>query len=261
MHPVQEAFVAGFALQCGFCTPGFVMASHALLERNPNPTEEEIRHDLSSNLCMCTGYVQIVEAVKRGGVAAASNDRATARTSGERARSKEAPRHVTGAGATSTTWSLPRMLHACILRSPYAHARIVSVTGPVTPAAMSRRSRSHHPRRRQAAVASVQARTLRRRAARPDSGVRGGRRQGALRRRAGRHRRRRHARHGRGRARADRGRVRAAAGSRQPLRRRSRRPRRSSTRSWAATSPGRGTCRTATSTRRFSGPTGSSGRT
>jgi len=65
LHPVQEAFVDGFALQCGFCTPGFVMAAHALLERNPNPTEEEIRHDLSSNLCMCTGYVQIVEAVKR----------------------------------------------------------------------------------------------------------------------------------------------------------------------------------------------------
>ena len=72
-HPVQEAFVAGFALQCGFCTPGFVMAACALLERNPNPTEEEIRHDLSSNLCMCTGYVQIVEAIKRlvaGGVEA-----------------------------------------------------------------------------------------------------------------------------------------------------------------------------------------------
>jgi aerobic carbon-monoxide dehydrogenase small subunit len=65
LHPVQEAFINGFALQCGFCTPGFVMAAHALLQRNPNPSEEEIRHDLSSNLCMCTGYVQIVEAVKR----------------------------------------------------------------------------------------------------------------------------------------------------------------------------------------------------
>ena len=64
-HPVQEAFVNGFALQCGFCTPGFVMAAHALLQRNPHPTEDEIRHDLSSNLCMCTGYVQIVEAIKK----------------------------------------------------------------------------------------------------------------------------------------------------------------------------------------------------
>ena len=64
LHPIQEAFVHHFAMQCGFCTPGFLMASHALLERNPNPTEEQIRQDLSSNLCMCTGYVQIVEAVK-----------------------------------------------------------------------------------------------------------------------------------------------------------------------------------------------------
>ena len=64
LHPLQEAFVAKFGLQCGFCTPGFVMASYALLMRNPNPSEEQIRRDLSSNLCMCTGYVQIVEAVK-----------------------------------------------------------------------------------------------------------------------------------------------------------------------------------------------------
>jgi carbon-monoxide dehydrogenase small subunit len=64
LHPVQEAFVQRFALQCGFCTPGFVMAAHALLRSNPTPTEEEIRQVLSSNLCMCTGYMQIVEAVK-----------------------------------------------------------------------------------------------------------------------------------------------------------------------------------------------------
>ena len=64
LNPVQEAFVQRFALQCGFCTPGFVMAAHALLRSNPTPTEEEIRQVLSSNLCMCTGYMQIVEAVK-----------------------------------------------------------------------------------------------------------------------------------------------------------------------------------------------------
>jgi carbon-monoxide dehydrogenase small subunit len=64
LRPVQEAFVEKFALQCGFCTPGFVMAVHALLGANPDPTESEIRQVLSSNLCMCTGYVQIVEAVK-----------------------------------------------------------------------------------------------------------------------------------------------------------------------------------------------------
>jgi carbon-monoxide dehydrogenase small subunit len=62
--PIQSAFVDTFGLQCGYCTPGFVMATHALLARNPHPTEEEIRRDLSSNLCMCTGYMQIVEAVQ-----------------------------------------------------------------------------------------------------------------------------------------------------------------------------------------------------
>ena len=68
LHPIQEAFVARFALQCGYCTPGFLMASHALLTRNPNPSEAEIRQDLSSNLCMCTGYVQIVKAVQQAAV-------------------------------------------------------------------------------------------------------------------------------------------------------------------------------------------------
>ena len=78
LHPVQEAFVSCFALQCGYCTPGFVMAAHALLERIPNPTEAQIRQELSSNLCMCTGYVQIVEAVLDA--AARLRDREGART-------------------------------------------------------------------------------------------------------------------------------------------------------------------------------------
>ena len=64
LNPVQEAFVKNFAFQCGYCTPGMVMTSQALLQRNPNPTEEEIRKALAGNLCMCTGYVQIVDAVK-----------------------------------------------------------------------------------------------------------------------------------------------------------------------------------------------------
>ena len=64
LSPVQEAFVKHYAFQCGYCTPGMVMTSHALLQTNPNPSEEEIRKALAGNLCMCTGYVQIVEAVK-----------------------------------------------------------------------------------------------------------------------------------------------------------------------------------------------------
>jgi aerobic carbon-monoxide dehydrogenase small subunit len=64
LNPVQEAFVKNYAFQCGYCTPGMVITSHALLKNNPNPSEEEIRKALAGNLCMCTGYVQIVDAVK-----------------------------------------------------------------------------------------------------------------------------------------------------------------------------------------------------
>lgn len=64
LHPLQKAFVEAGAIQCGFCTPGIIMSSLALLNENSNPTEEEIRKAISGNLCRCTGYVRIVEAVK-----------------------------------------------------------------------------------------------------------------------------------------------------------------------------------------------------
>lgn len=64
LHPVQEAFVREHGAQCGFCTPGMVLASVYLLRQDPNPSEETIRRRLSGNLCMCTGYVQIVKSVQ-----------------------------------------------------------------------------------------------------------------------------------------------------------------------------------------------------
>jgi carbon-monoxide dehydrogenase small subunit len=63
LHPIQEAFVDNSALQCGFCIPGMIMRSKALLEENPDPSESEVRDALSDNLCRCTGYKKIVEAV------------------------------------------------------------------------------------------------------------------------------------------------------------------------------------------------------
>jgi carbon-monoxide dehydrogenase small subunit len=65
LHPVQEALVAAGGVQCGFCTPGVVVSSVALLRRNPRPTEREIREALAGNLCRCTGYARIVAAVGR----------------------------------------------------------------------------------------------------------------------------------------------------------------------------------------------------
>jgi carbon-monoxide dehydrogenase small subunit len=64
MHAVQEAFQEQHGLQCGYCTPGFVMATVSLLDETPNPSEEEIRHALEGNLCRCTGYHNIVRAVQ-----------------------------------------------------------------------------------------------------------------------------------------------------------------------------------------------------
>ena len=64
LHPVQQAFIDASEVQCGFCTPGMVLTSIALLNKNPNPTEEEIRTALSGNLCRCTGYEKIVKAVR-----------------------------------------------------------------------------------------------------------------------------------------------------------------------------------------------------
>ena len=63
LHPLQQAFLEGAALQCGVCTPGFLVAAKALLDKNPNPTEIEVRYALAGNLCRCTGYDKIVRAV------------------------------------------------------------------------------------------------------------------------------------------------------------------------------------------------------
>lgn len=64
LHPIQQAFVEKGAIQCGFCTPGMILSSKALLDSNPNPTEYEIRKAISGNLCRCTGYQKIVEAIR-----------------------------------------------------------------------------------------------------------------------------------------------------------------------------------------------------
>ncbi|MGD0238563.1 MAG: (2Fe-2S)-binding protein [Syntrophorhabdales bacterium] len=64
LHPLQQAFVDAGAIQCGYCTPGFIMSAKALLDRHPHPTEDEIKEGIANNICRCTGYVQIVEAIQ-----------------------------------------------------------------------------------------------------------------------------------------------------------------------------------------------------
>ncbi len=64
LHPIQEGFWEEHGLQCGYCTPGMMMTGYALLKRNPTPTEDEIRHAISGNLCRCTGYVNIVKSIQ-----------------------------------------------------------------------------------------------------------------------------------------------------------------------------------------------------
>jgi aerobic-type carbon monoxide dehydrogenase small subunit (CoxS/CutS family) len=72
LNPVQEAFVTEGAIQCGYCTPGMVMKSVSILAKNPKPTEEEIRRELEGNICRCTGYVKIVQAIQKASDALAS---------------------------------------------------------------------------------------------------------------------------------------------------------------------------------------------
>jgi carbon-monoxide dehydrogenase small subunit len=64
LHPLQASFVEHYAIQCGFCTPGMILTAKALLDANPNPTDKEIRDAISGNICRCTGYAKIVEAIK-----------------------------------------------------------------------------------------------------------------------------------------------------------------------------------------------------
>ena len=126
LDPVQRAFADNFAAQCGYCTPGMIMTAKALLDKNPNPTEAEIRDGIRGNLCRCTGYAKIVQAIgAAAGAPARAPDRpATHEVVGRSLRRVDADEKVTGKAAYAYDMALPGMVYGEILRSPVAHARI-----------------------------------------------------------------------------------------------------------------------------------------
>ena len=135
-HALQEAFVAADAVQCGFCTPGMIMSAAALLERNPRPSRTEISRWLGSNLCRCTGYSSILDAIEW----AAGDGQGQPRPSASRP-SIETPRpdvaatnrrlgamdKATGSAVYAADLAVEGMLHARALRSPHPHAEIVGI--------------------------------------------------------------------------------------------------------------------------------------
>jgi aldehyde oxidoreductase len=124
LHPLQAAFVKADAVQCGFCTPGMIMAAKALLDRNPVPSREQIVKALGSNLCRCTGYTSILEAIQQ--VVDAGQGVATP-TQWPLHQRDDAPDKVLGTALYAADLTMPDMLHAAAVRSPHAHAEILHI--------------------------------------------------------------------------------------------------------------------------------------
>jgi len=133
LHPVQQAFVDAGAIQCGFCTPGMIISAVGLLNKNPDPSEEEIKKALDGNLCRCTGYIKIVEAIKlaakrmRGEEALASVEPGSERKIGSKMPIMDAVPKAKGEAVYVGDIELPHMLVGKLLLSPVAHARIKSI--------------------------------------------------------------------------------------------------------------------------------------
>lgn len=121
-HPVQQAFADAGAVQCGFCTPGMVLTAKALLDRNPCPSEAEIKRALAGNLCRCTGYVKIIEAVKLA--SRYIQEPPGERRYPDRCSRADALAKATGQAVFAADFCLPGTLFVAVARSPHPHARI-----------------------------------------------------------------------------------------------------------------------------------------
>jgi 4-hydroxybenzoyl-CoA reductase subunit alpha len=126
-HPIQKAFIAHGAIQCGFCTPGAVLSAKALIDRNPRPTREEAARAMSGNLCRCTGYQKILDAVTGWDVPPEVPDPGEHAVVGRRVPRIDAQELASGTAVFTDDIRLPGMLFGKILTSPHAHARILKV--------------------------------------------------------------------------------------------------------------------------------------
>ncbi len=138
LHPIQRAFVEKGAIQCGYCTPGMVMRAKSLLDENPNVDESEIKRGLSGNLCRCTGYTKIIEAVQTSQQYIKGEDpkeidyqpqksAVDLSVVGKRLAKKDAPDKATGRAIYTDDIVLPNMIYGKLLLSPHAHAKIISI--------------------------------------------------------------------------------------------------------------------------------------
>ncbi len=133
LHPIQQAFLEKGATQCGFCIPGMILKTHTLLRSKPNPTREEISKSLSKNLCRCTGYTKIIDAVEYAGELIRENrngvgmDKPNGRAVGVSVARLDSPATVNGAAKYAADIKMDGMLYGKILRSEVHHARIVSI--------------------------------------------------------------------------------------------------------------------------------------
>lgn len=138
LHPIQRAFVEKGAIQCGYCTPGMIMRTKSILDKNPNPTTEEIKSELSGNLCRCTGYTKIIEAVETAakylnGKEPVELEFQSQKSAiylsvvGKRLPKIDAPAKSTGRALFTDDITLPCMIYGKLLLSPVAHANIKSI--------------------------------------------------------------------------------------------------------------------------------------
>jgi aerobic-type carbon monoxide dehydrogenase small subunit (CoxS/CutS family) len=126
-HPIQKAFIAHGAIQCGFCTPGAIMSAKALIDGNPRPTREEATSAMAGNLCRCTGYQKILDAVVHWDEPPSIPEKTDHVVVGRRVPRIDAPELASGRAVFTDDIRLPGMLYGKILTSPHAHARILRI--------------------------------------------------------------------------------------------------------------------------------------